>query len=470
MEQIRLQAVLDRYSRRISIDTLTVSEQELQREFRAYNSKVSARYLYADTEEGAWELKRRIRSGETFEALARSVFDDPGLANNGGYLGSFGWGEMEPAFDEIAFSIPVGEVSDPFPMNIGFGILKVETRVVQPLASEADYGTVKTRLERAVRARKVLHLIKEQAREITREKAPHFHEAALTLLWEHWGALGHMNVTEAPLPENHAGDKLVSFDGGNWTLNDALRRLERTSDRQRGRVKNRDDVKDVITGLIVREEMLRRAEDAGLSNDPDVELQVAAAFQRYRLKTWQEGIEESVGKLPWAEGVLRNAYEKDRSLYAIPPRVNVAEILVRTRQEADDVVKRLRGGESFSALAQKLSIRLWAAERGGELGFGEKADFGVLGEKFFAASPGQIIGPEFVDPYYGVFTILERRDGRAKSFEEARDDIIRTLAVSRKQEALQNTINRLRSGADIRINEDALARVVIEHQSKGQAS
>jgi len=59
--------------------------------------------------------------------------------------------------------------------------------------------------------------------------------------------------------------------------------------------------------------------------------------------------------------------------------------------------------EKFSDLAAKHSMRLSTAKKGGEIGWGTRATFGNLSEKFFAANPGDIVGPEFVDPYWGVF-------------------------------------------------------------------
>ncbi len=73
----------------------------------------------------AEELLKRIRAGESFSELARKFSQDPGSAREGGDLGFFGKGIMEPAFEKVAFSLKEGEVSDPVRTEFGFHIIKV---------------------------------------------------------------------------------------------------------------------------------------------------------------------------------------------------------------------------------------------------------------------------------------------------------------------------------------------------------
>ena len=68
----------------------------------------------------------RIRAGEDFAALAKEYSQDPGSASQGGDLGFFGRGTMVPAFEDVAFSLKVGEVSDLVQSQFGFHIIRVE--------------------------------------------------------------------------------------------------------------------------------------------------------------------------------------------------------------------------------------------------------------------------------------------------------------------------------------------------------
>jgi len=67
----------------------------------------------------------RIRQGEAFTDLARAESDDPGSAEQGGDLGFFGRGVMDPAFEEAAFALKKGEVSELVRSSFGFHIIKL---------------------------------------------------------------------------------------------------------------------------------------------------------------------------------------------------------------------------------------------------------------------------------------------------------------------------------------------------------
>ncbi|MBQ7690534.1 MAG: peptidylprolyl isomerase [Muribaculaceae bacterium] len=61
--------------------------------------------------------------GADFAAIAREQSQDPGSARNGGDLGWFGKGRMVPQFEEVAFALADGEVSEPFETQFGYHII-----------------------------------------------------------------------------------------------------------------------------------------------------------------------------------------------------------------------------------------------------------------------------------------------------------------------------------------------------------
>ncbi len=465
-EEIRHQALLDAYARDISTDSMAISEAELMEEFRTRNSKVSARYLYAKSQSEAVELKRKLEAGATFESLARGVFEDPGLANNGGYLGYFSGGEMEPALEEVAFSQPIGSVSDPVKLKVGYAIIRVEDRVRNPMTSESDYAQMKPELERSIGYKKAIRYMRKATEEISSTLQPKFNEQSVSAIISHWNYVTDsvMSSGESPMsvPDDISGSELVRFTAGTWTVGEFLRRADATMKRQRKRVKDAEDLKDFVLGLATREVLLKRAEDANLMDNEMVQSQIKKNSQAYLLKRWRSVVQDTVGQHGWNDAELRMRFEQNRQRYQFPPEVNVAEILVRTKPEADRLLRAAKKGADFATLASKNSIRLWAAKRGGELGFGTKAVYGILGEKFFAASVGAVLGPEFVDPYYGVFKILERREGRPKTYDEAKPDIINEISFERKQEVFKNAIVTLGTLSPENMNLDAVANVVLE--------
>jgi peptidyl-prolyl cis-trans isomerase C len=73
-------------------------------------------------------ILERARNGEDFAALARDFSNDAATRGQGGDTGFFHRGEMTPAFEEAAFGLAPGQVSDPVETPFGVHILRVEER------------------------------------------------------------------------------------------------------------------------------------------------------------------------------------------------------------------------------------------------------------------------------------------------------------------------------------------------------
>jgi parvulin-like peptidyl-prolyl isomerase len=71
------------------------------------------------------ELRRKAAAGADFAKLARESSDDQGTRGQGGDLGSFGRGSHPAAFDEAAFKLKAGAISDVVQTEYGFHIIKV---------------------------------------------------------------------------------------------------------------------------------------------------------------------------------------------------------------------------------------------------------------------------------------------------------------------------------------------------------
>lgn len=466
-QDIAAQAILDGYARRLTTDSLTVSESELWKEFRDFNTKVNARYVYARSEHAAWQLKRRLEAGESFARLAREVFDDPDLANTGGSLGYIGWGEAEAALQEAAFALPVGGISDPIKLRVGYGIIKVENRVEAPLSSEIDYAKKKPDLEREIRQRKTVANLKREADKIQAELSPKFHDEAVQILLKNWdaqfGEVRSASVVEQAqtFSKDFSSLEFVQFTKGKWTVGEFLEKLRRTRTKDRRRVKDAAAIKDVAIGLAIREVLLDRASEAKVDKDTRVKDQIKNGRGDFLLRRWASSVEDAAGSSGWDERSLRSEFELNKDLYGTPPEANVAEILVRSESQANDLLVRLRRGASFGALARSHSIRISAAKQGGEIGFMPRPSFGNAAEMIFAAKVGQVIGPLHVRPYFGLYKILGFKQGRMDTFEEAREKIIQSLLPVRKREAMAAAMESLRANASIVMNIEALGNVVI---------
>jgi parvulin-like peptidyl-prolyl isomerase len=87
-------------------------------------------------------IRQKLVDGADFETLAKAESEDPGSASKGGDLGTFGKGRMAAPFEEVAFTIPVGQLSEPVKTQFGYHLIKVESR------QEKTFVEVRAEIER----------------------------------------------------------------------------------------------------------------------------------------------------------------------------------------------------------------------------------------------------------------------------------------------------------------------------------
>lgn len=94
--------------------------------------------LVASQKAEADEALEKIKSGEMTFADAAAKYSDDATATSGGDLGYFGRGEMVKEFEDAAFGLEIGAVSDIVTTQFGYHIIKVDEKVMQGEGDEAE--------------------------------------------------------------------------------------------------------------------------------------------------------------------------------------------------------------------------------------------------------------------------------------------------------------------------------------------
>ena len=88
-------------------------------------AKRDASHILVEDEKTAKEIKEKLDNGEDFAKLAKEYSKDTANAENGGNLGTFSKGQMVKEFEDAAFNLKEGEISEPVKTQFGYHIIKL---------------------------------------------------------------------------------------------------------------------------------------------------------------------------------------------------------------------------------------------------------------------------------------------------------------------------------------------------------
>lgn len=170
-------------------------------------------------------------------------------------------------------------------------------------------------------------------------------------------------------------------------------------------------------------------------------------------------LEDQVGShLTVSEEEIKKYYKDNLNEFSSPPMVQARHVLLRTYEQAQKVLQRLRNGEGFAQLAKDCSIDLPMALEGGSMGTIQKGKtFPELEKVLFVLKEGEV-SDDIVKTKFGyhVLTVDKIIPVNFKPLEEVRDQIKTTIFRQKEAKAFDEMAAKLEKNADIKIFEDRL--------------
>lgn len=430
---------------KIANQRIKVLERDIRQAFVRQNEQARARILYASTPEKAALYYRQLRNGASFDELALDAFQDPRLAQTGGDLGYFSWEDMQLPFSEAAWQLKTGEISKPVLTRNGWYIIRVEDRFRPPM-SETEYHQQYKKLKWVVTHRKKVKAIRDYTDKLTGDLQISFNEPVIESLMAETAPSNGDGFEDYGLSESQI---IATVGGRKWTLGEFYNRAQWTSTRQRRSVKNVAGLKRFIEGLAVRETLLKEAARENIPESQEFKNQLKQKLDLYLIEKMNHEIMDSV---QITEPEARACFQENQKQFVFPAQVNVREILVATENEAKNLLVKIKNGASFPELAQKYSLRKWAAKRGGELGFAAKTQFGAHGDLIFKMKKGELGGPFKNENFYSIIQVIDTKSVQPKNFEESQDEIHAMLIQEKRQAVLLQTLEAMRNHHSIEVD------------------
>lgn len=196
-------------------------------------------------------------------------------------------------------------------------------------------------------------------------------------------------------------------------------------------VKDQKQQLEAARSILAQEKLIEEAaKKANIAQDPAVKALIA---ERKTEIYSAELVRKNAAAHPLTDADLKKTYAEVKKQYD-PNEIKVRHILVKTEQEAKDIIKSLNAGGDFAAIAKEKSLDQGTAAQGGEIPFTNIRRIAIPGfaETAMALNKGSLLPVPFHSALgYHVIQLQDKREVPLPSFDALKPQI-QNLAAQRQ--------------------------------------
>jgi peptidyl-prolyl cis-trans isomerase C len=203
------------------------------------------------------------------------------------------------------------------------------------------------------------------------------------------------------------------------------------------------------------------AEKADLGKGKEFEQRLAY----YKMRALRDAYYEKDIRDAVTDAQAKAVYEEQVAKLKPEMEVHARHILVKTEQEAKDIIAQLKKGADFTELAKKSSDGP-SARSGGDLGYFSRGQMvKPFEDAAFALEKGQISGPVKTEFGWHIIKVEDKRQRPLPTFDEVKEQLVASLI----QNKLRGSVQDLRGSAKIEILDPAIKKAMEDEAKAGAA-
>jgi len=446
------------------LDKSEVTEKELEDYYKNLGEEIQLKHILVESKGEAEELYQRLKKGEEFEKLALEFSQDTVTKDKGGDLGFFTYDRMSLEFRESAFELKEGEFSKPIKTYFGWHILKVgEKKKTEQKPYQEIKDGLKANLQRVKQQELGYRYIEDLKERLHFEIVAETRDKLLAPLEvkQTTDTLPQPPTIWDPTKVNPEDKELVlaTYQGGEFNVSKFVEEFSRIPPMRQPRIRDSKTLEMwvwqlFLPALLYEEAKRRKVDQTEGYKETLKEIREQRLAENMRYGVLFKEIEAT-------EEEIKDYYENNKEAFVKDAEVYVREIMVKTKDEAEDLLKRIKAGEDFSKLATERTIRDEVKARGGDLGSVKRTRYPEIFDYAMKMKKGDLGGPLFIKDFkhgkgWSVIEILDKKGGEQQSFEEVQALVKNRITGERKLKIFDDFLSEMKGKLNVQIFEDVL--------------
>lgn len=447
------------------LSNVEVTENDVREVFFRFNTKLRASHLYAPDKESALKLYERLQNGESFEKLAAESFENPYLAKNGGDIGEFTIDEMDIAFENTAFDLKVGEISEPVKTKQGYSIIKLTDRFTTPIITEFQYASRKNQFKDFAYQRNEELATRNHIEQVLEQL--NVDEELIDRLWvdvqNNQGGSLDLNPEQNLLQlKTSISDNELLAQYGDYTfaISDLKKEGFYSPQENLNRIDREHRFQSFVKGIIYRDYINNQFSKLPASESKTVQGSIKQTFLNYLSNRVDEVLK---AQIELTNEELIEEFHQNKSMYDFPLRMNLARIVVESEERGKEVMQSLKHGKSWDEVLRTYTIDTRDLMVNGELGLKPIQEYGAHAFHVKDLKEGEVDGPfAYQSGKFMIYKVIEVKEPREAKYEEVSDLVSQVLLQKKLKQLRKELIEDTKDRYNAVLNYDKLKALNIK--------
>jgi len=415
-----------------------------------------------EAEKIAIDVKKQLKEGKDFIGLAEKYSDDPSAKKNKGGLGYFSWGRMVGPFQEAAWDMKIGEISDPVRTRFGYHIILLEDR--RPVAnyvedrSKEGLGRVKQTIMRSF-GDSVRVLWEQHYEQLSKDNNYQIFEDQINMFTDTLKII----IKDRPIGDDIYTPEFrqitfAEWDGESISVQTFIDKFDTKLAQMLGNFRDAKVLNKEIKRLSMDGQVLEAADNLGILDDD----QIVEALKKFTENHIEKEVEKNSvhASIKLTEDEIAEYYELNKSKFEKPEEIEIWVIDLKDEKKANNIVDKAKQGQNFENLARKYSQDKRLRSKGGYLGYKVKTSRGSVSMEAFKIGPGgKIGGPVRYGRFWSVIKTGEKHEKVLQPFDKVKK---RAQSMARSENIKESKIvweNELKEKYEVIIDEEKLKSI-----------